>query len=185
MSTLWTYVLRVYTIYLQIDCVVLSRSLSLKPVHFCIFVFLYFCIFVYFPNPLLCPVRLDSLTTSAHHLSPPFSPIWRGLDPSFSTFSCQFSPPYHLPSSISTFFTHLQHEILTSCSKISRIHLFSGDQNLEQLVFHIKGYIWLLIVGNPLMAGWMYLVDRTTQLIQDKCTRKQANLLKVTSPAMP
>ena len=47
MSTLWTYVLRVYTIYLQIDCVVLSRSLSLKPVYFCIFVFLYFCIFVF------------------------------------------------------------------------------------------------------------------------------------------
>ena len=74
MSTLWTYVLRVYTIYLQIDCVVLSRSLSLKPVYFCIFVFLYFCILSQ-PPAVSCPAR------QSHHLR---------------------------PSSISTFFTHLE-----------------------------------------------------------------------------
>ena len=102
MSTLWTYVLRVYTIYLQIDCVVLSRSLSLKPVYFCIFVFLYT-----FPTPccvlsgstvsppppiiylhLFHPSGEDLIhlfqrflanfhhRTTFHHQSPPFSPIF-------------------------------------------------------------------------------------------------------------
>ena len=71
-------------------------------------------------TPAVSRPGLDSLTTSSHHLSPPFSPFWRRLDPSSAMTSSPKFSPFYLPSSVSTFFhLHPSNVLLTKSCKFS------------------------------------------------------------------